>query len=234
MYNEDMSANTLNYKTNSSAFRRIGAIASLLAIFSLVAFIISYMVSSAVGYVNQPPFQTYTSTIGAISITYPTGMVLEHRNYGGHIDSATLRSSYNTIDNFDNDKGEGILLFVKAEKVTPDYKTMEEEIESEVDIFKKVYFYEDPEQPNRLKEAQRYATITRKEHTKTISGHDAMIFDITEQDDYSSTEISGYTRHTLILIPSGDILYQIEGQTRERTEVFDGILDSITIGAKNE
>lgn len=221
---------TLDFKANSSALRRTGAIALILGVVIGIASAIAYMVSSAVGYVNQPPFQVYTSNIGKLSITYPTGMVLEKNMYGENINLATFRSSYNTIDSLDSNKGKGLLMFVTARKIRSSYKTMAEEIAFETKTFKEVYFYDDPENPNALKEAQEYATVTRKQYTKTINGHEATVYDIVEQDEYSSTEISGYSRHVLMVIPDGDILYLINVQTSEKTDVLDAMLQSISIG----
>lgn len=244
MYNEHMTAQALNFRRNHSPVKQMLA-ALLIITFGItvasgLALATSSVYKSYNDYVNRPPFLTYTSKLGSLSFVYPSSVVLEKRSYSNHIESVTLRRSYNANDVTDSglQKYSG-LIFVSVWNMKCEYKgcpTMEEQMKRDAEIFRKVYFYGDPERPDELRQDQKYNTVNLVHDTRKIDGHTSEYYSAEKIGIGYST--GDYAKHVYILVPVGDFLYEIDGKVETSqydeavhdTTYLDKLIDSIKIG----
>lgn len=248
MYTVHMTAATLDFRKNHSFAKQLFAALTIITVGVVVASGLAWAASSAYGaysgYVNRPPFLTYTSKLGSISFIYPSSVVFEKRTYDDHIESVTMHRSYNANDVTDSglQKYDG-LIFVKVWNMACKYKgcrTIGERMKQEADIFREVYFYDDPERPDALEQERGYGyTVNLVHDTRKIGGHASEYYSVEEiGKDYRTGD---YSKHVYILVPVGDLLYEIDGTVDTRsydtashdTTYLDKLVDSIKIGGSS-
>ncbi len=195
-------------------------------------------------YVNRPAYMTYTSRVGSITFKYPSSAVFDKRVDYPSSEYLTLSRSYNSNEATDGDQqGYNGLVSITVLDLSSEHckwsscRTLADEMERRMDVFRKAHFYDDPAEPDRLDEERaRGYTINLVHDNRKIGGYPSEFYSV---EQVGSGYLSGdYSKRVFALVPVGDILYIVEGEVTKYQHQdivqdvthIDRLIDSIKIG----